>query len=188
MNGLVRACFALTLTIAVAGCASTSATTAGRYRGAEPVKAVKVDLKLEDSIYVRINKRGHGATLDITPADREAADRYARTLRQIIVKGLQTRFAAYAGTRGLAVVSSGQAAPTLTITMPEHEYNCNDFACVSSARIDVDLIDEQGVPVWNFFATVGQASRFSSIDEEMFEGFEKTLLDRMESDGAISRK
>jgi hypothetical protein len=101
---------------------------------------------------------------------------------------LKEKFPIDAQVHGLVVRSGSEPAAKLKISVLSFSNRCNPDGCVSTIRVRGELSNPAGVPVWKFVASVGNTSVYDhQIDDETYNSFEKTLFDKMESDGVISK-
>jgi hypothetical protein len=174
--------------LSLSACATKSMTTTGAIRAPSGISTVQIEFDPIVSSQIEIRKSAQGLAPTINEFDKALAIRDAAALNRVFARGFKERFPGEALKHGLKVQAAGTQLPKLKISVTSFSMNCANGSCISTLRLSGDLLDAAGVPIWNFFSTVGQPIPSSKITDDIFESFEASLFNTMNADGVIAKK
>jgi hypothetical protein len=167
-------------------CAVQSMKSSGAVATRARLQATRVAYDPIVPSQIRITRVAKGAKPVITPADEATAVANVSALNVLFSRGFKEHFPGAAAKYGLQVDNARRSLPLLRISVASMQMRCTDFGCQSSFTLSGTLTEAQGAAPWSFSSKVGQAMVNATISDEIFESFEKALLDAMRSDGLIA--
>jgi len=185
----LAAIFLMLAASVLGGCTVTSTHSSRMTPDVVKVSSVRVVFDLTRPPFARVNTTMSGYNLELARiknlSDQQVARSLGEQLVQIFAAGFRDRFPTLAARYGLTVSASAEMELRLQ-DVGELTRCTQGQNCFTRITINAQLLDAAGKPVWRFDTTVGQATQFAKISDEIFDALAEEVLGAMKSDGVIS--